>query len=274
MSRQYTINEDAFRLLTKDSAYALGFIAADGCLSSSQPVLIVVSTDLEAVLKIRGVLGSNHPVTIQRRRVREAPCHRITIGNRALYDSLLALGLTPRKSRTLTMPDVSDGLFFHFLRGYFDGDGNVSPNGTGLRLGFTCGSQTFIKQLVGRIRHLAGVPEPVIFTYRPPQVAWSTYYYGPTALILADRMYADAGDLYLPRKRERIEAYRERRVAHHRPRWMIESATEKCCGGCHVVKPLSAFGSNRNKPDGLNCYCRECARERGRLTSLRAKTNS
>lgn len=36
--------------------------------------------------------------------------------------------------------------------------------------------------------------------------------------------------------------------------------TEKICSTCRLVKPRTAFGSNRRQPDGLCHSCRECAR--------------
>lgn len=36
--------------------------------------------------------------------------------------------------------------------------------------------------------------------------------------------------------------------------------TEKRCGRCKESKPRTEFGSARNRPDGLYCYCRACAR--------------
>ncbi len=51
--------------------------------------------------------------------------HRLQIGSRVLYDKLLALGLTPRKSLTLSALNVPDAWFRDFFRGVIDGDGNI-----------------------------------------------------------------------------------------------------------------------------------------------------
>lgn len=32
----------------------------------------------------------------------------------------------------------------------------------------------------------------------------------------------------------------------------------KRCSRCETIKPLDAFGKDRHRKDGLNCYCREC----------------
>jgi hypothetical protein len=38
----------------------------------------------------------------------------------------------------------------------------------------------------------------------------------------------------------------------------------KKCPDCKTVKPIKDFGRNRQSPDGLHYYCRECAAERQR----------
>lgn len=38
----------------------------------------------------------------------------------------------------------------------------------------------------------------------------------------------------------------------------------KHCPSCNKSKPESAFGNNRQTPDGLMYYCRECAADKQR----------
>src|ERR1700722_16161434 len=35
----------------------------------------------------------------------------------------------------------------------------------------------------------------------------------------------------------------------------------KACSCCHIVQELSAFGNNRNNPDGLQNRCRGCSKQ-------------
>lgn len=44
----------------------------------------------------------------------------------------------------------------------------------------------------------------------------------------------------------------------------MPTAPTKTCSKCREALPLSAFGSNRSKRDGLQNYCRECTRIVGR----------
>lgn len=44
------------------------------------------------------------------------------------------------------------------------------------------------------------------------------------------------------------------------PRWPeIVPSTEKHCGQCDTTKPISAFGKDRHKRDGLTSVCKVCA---------------
>lgn len=40
------------------------------------------------------------------------------------------------------------------------------------------------------------------------------------------------------------------------------TATWKCCSMCKEEKPLTAFGQDRTRPDGLTYVCRECRAKR------------
>ena len=35
----------------------------------------------------------------------------------------------------------------------------------------------------------------------------------------------------------------------------------KVCGKCRIEKPTVDFGKNKNSPDGLQGYCKECTKE-------------
>jgi intein/homing endonuclease len=81
----------------------------------------------------------------------------LQIGSKEIFNDLVNLGLFPRKSKIIRLPIIPGDCFFHFLRGYFDGDGNViagyfaKPNRGSrsftFRTRFTSGSELFFKDL-------------------------------------------------------------------------------------------------------------------------------
>jgi hypothetical protein len=264
MSRHYSLNQDVFRVLSPESAYALGFIVADGCLTEERHGCILSSKDLVILERIRAVLGSDSPISDRR------GCNVLGVYGRPLYESLLAWGLTPRKSLTARLPDVGEALFPHLLRGYFDGDGTVTLKAGTLRMGFTSGARAILDDVAAALGRRLGMPtkEPAA---RKSQNAFDLAYHGQTALLIADLMYADAGDLCLERKRERFDLYRATRKRVLTPAWIATSRTEKTCAHCGKTKPTSEFGPHKRRRDGLNCYCRDCARIRNQAQAAKSR---
>ena len=99
-------------------------IATDGCLSGNGRTVIIAAKDRSYLSQLREMLGLQCRVG----RVKGGyghVAHRLQIGSRVLYDRLLAIGLTPRKSLTIQALAVPDHGFADFLRGVIDGDGNI-----------------------------------------------------------------------------------------------------------------------------------------------------
>ena len=131
-----------------------------------------------------------------------------------MVDDLRRIGITPRKSRTVELPAVPDALFFHLLRGYFDGNGTVhlKPRNS-LLVKLTAGSAAALVQIAETVGRLLGIDlRPVAqrhgTKHGKPTSWYTTDYCGQVALRIGDAMYRDAGDLYLPRKRD-LFAHRE-----------------------------------------------------------------
>ena len=53
---------------------------------------------------------------------------------------------------------------------------------------------------------------------------------------------------------------RAERTSKQRLRFLANPRTEKKCGACKVTMSATDFYSNRYSPDGLNTYCKECAK--------------
>ena len=124
---------------TEEKAYWLGFIWADGYISSD-PLKNTSRYIFEISLK-----GSDKPhldkfnkfmkhenankVTIENAKCGNIICKRCRwyVANKHLWETLNSYGCTPQKSLTLKFPDEgifkSKDLIRHFIRGYFDGDG-------------------------------------------------------------------------------------------------------------------------------------------------------
>ena len=104
--------------------YLVGLIASDGCLSSDGRHIDITSKDRDCLEQIRKAASLSCRVG-QKNKRGVSICHHLQIGSRVLYDRLLAIGLTPKKSLTLGPLQVPDSVFHDFLRGVIDGDGGI-----------------------------------------------------------------------------------------------------------------------------------------------------
>lgn len=131
MSKKYLHNPNALNRWTPATAWALGLIAADGCVYESvkhgYAQFRFSSIDLDLVEKIKQILESDHPIASKRYFAfgKQRHIYTFVIGSRALADSLIRLGIIPRKSLTMSFPDVPESCLRHYVRGLIDGDGCI-----------------------------------------------------------------------------------------------------------------------------------------------------
>ena len=109
-------------------AYVLGFFAADGYITVNRrggQFWCIQITDKELLETIRATIQSNHKIGSRKRTGNAKNLYSLQIGSIEMCDDLRALGFTERKSKNLPVRKVPSKYFFDFVRGYFDGDGNV-----------------------------------------------------------------------------------------------------------------------------------------------------
>ena len=136
----YTIDQTFFEdINTEEKSYILGFIAADGHIDSKLYRLCICLEDSDYTIleKIRAAMQSTHP--IKRGIIKENPYKKsnnkclkqcsISINGKALITPLVKMGLAGKKTYTLDssiIKYIPKHLVRHFLRGYLDGDGNIT----------------------------------------------------------------------------------------------------------------------------------------------------
>ena len=132
-SKKYEIDESYFdKIDTFGKAYVLGFIYGDGNVhirnakSGNAIFQIGLAKGDRAMLElILSEMKANYPIYEYHNAV------SICITNPTVADKLQRLGVTPRKSATLTFPTpdiVPDDFVGAFSLGYFDADGSISLN--------------------------------------------------------------------------------------------------------------------------------------------------
>jgi hypothetical protein len=124
---------------TEEKSYWLGFLYADGCVTSDEESLSLKlsETDYNHVVKFKNFMEDTrgdgyikHYSYFENGRLYES-C-RYSAYNKYFASVLIKLGCIPRKSLVLTFPDESifskKELVYDFIRGYIDGDGSISKN--------------------------------------------------------------------------------------------------------------------------------------------------
>ncbi|MCK5285771.1 MAG: hypothetical protein KAJ58_00920 [Candidatus Pacebacteria bacterium] len=122
------VNVDFFKKWSPKMAYVLGFFMADGSIDINprgSHYLSIQICDKELLESIKKTLESNHKISVRKGFGNESDKYRLQIGRKEMFEDLQKLGVNQQKSHTMEMPKVPKKYFGDFVRGYFDGDGNV-----------------------------------------------------------------------------------------------------------------------------------------------------
>lgn len=196
-------------------AYVLGLFAADGTMTKNQRGSCYVDfavTDRELIVCVREALRSTHKIAIRPpKNPRCKPVYRLQVGSKRLFDRLLSLGFTPNKSKTLVLPTIPHRLRSHFVRGYFDGDGNIyfkrhfakdrCADRWVFSSRFTSGSKAFLIQLHVTLRAYGVDGGRIATKSRGFELVLSHR----DSVALYRMMYHNAGRMFLRRKRSLFE---------------------------------------------------------------------
>lgn len=136
----YTVDTSFFETIdTEEKAYVLGFICADGHIDANAYKLTITlqDSDFQLLELIRQAMRSTHPIKRHIQKIN--PYTRtdntileqcsLSVNGKQLLLPLINMGLAGKKTYTLdssVIKYVPEHLIRHFLRGFFDGDGNVT----------------------------------------------------------------------------------------------------------------------------------------------------
>lgn len=133
---------------TEVKAYWLGFLFADGNVSSGSRNHISIGLKLEDINhleKFRKDVDCSLPVKVDTKNGRSR-C-RFGFANKHTKEQLIKLGCTPKKSYNLVFPELDCQFTPHFIRGYFDGDGSVGIYNNSPRVSLL-GTEEFLSSIL------------------------------------------------------------------------------------------------------------------------------
>ncbi len=209
---KYKINENFFSDWSKGLSYFLGFFMADGHIDYKKCSASIKIQERDGYIldKFLGLLQYNSPI----RYYDGYPSLRIN--NKIIVKRLINLGCKPGNSINNKYPkSIPDKYFFHFLRGYIDGDGSIyicrskrSKQKNVLRVSIF-GSKEFLKTLIIKISYF--LHKRIAYKIRPSHphsdILYTVTLNGKLARMLCGKMYHKCDDLYLKRKREKFNEH-------------------------------------------------------------------
>lgn len=198
-------NENIFDVIdTEEKAYWIGFIFADGYISSSNYTFEISLSikDIEHLNKFNIFMqyeGNN--IKVNKTNFEEKYRCRWTITNKHLWNTLYSYGCVPRKSLILEFPPITifkdKSLINHFIRGYWDGDGSVMLNKKDKLVCSVLGTKNFLSE----ITKYTEIPRNILGKY---DNTYCLIYQGKLAIKLCDYLYNNA-KLFLERKYNRYK---------------------------------------------------------------------
>lgn len=132
----YQLNNNYFESIdTREKAYFLGLLAADGCIHKSIPgkrhirIAITLKLEdkyiLESFAKAIEFEGKVRTITIRKGKYAGNQYCCIAFTSDKMASDLSKYGVNRSKSSTLTYPNIPNRFNYDFIRGYFDGNGSV-----------------------------------------------------------------------------------------------------------------------------------------------------
>jgi len=124
---QYNFDPYVFDEINEESAYWVGFLMADGCITDNNTLSISLQArDVYHLEKLKSFLQSEHIIRpilsgINPDTLKRYESYGFSIGSKILCDKLLTFGITPRKSFTAKVLRLENNK--DFWRGLIDGNG-------------------------------------------------------------------------------------------------------------------------------------------------------
>lgn len=202
-STKYSLDEDAFSIITPESAYWIGFLMADGGVVGNAISLQLSNSDKYHIEKFKIFMKSSHKVSvishgINSQGMTRNEAYKITFHSNKICSDVFKFGITERKSLTAKVTYLDKNR--HFWRGMIDGDGTIySRKVDNHMMIYLIGSKDIAHQFYEFIK----IFRP--YLYSKPRLqkkngnSWDIRVAGKDAAVIMDILYHNA-PIALPRK--------------------------------------------------------------------------
>jgi hypothetical protein len=194
--RKYKVCIDYFDRWSREMAYILGFVSADGYVRDNGLTVDVANRDLAVVEFIRDEISPNKQIEDRHKGNSKS----IRIHSVELSNSLNRFGLTSNKSHTIKLDfDIPEEFFGDYIRGVFDGDGWVYCRRNQIESGICSGSEPFLEEIRRRCGFGRKVRAKTKKGYKNKLYQWDL---GTNASIELRELMYKRGGFCLQRKRD------------------------------------------------------------------------
>lgn len=190
------VNRSAFDSVTPESAYWIGFLMADGCVTDQGQILLQLSpVDAAHVLKFATFMG------LLRAPYLNGGKSVITTKSKRLAAALIGFGVVPRKSKTAKVIGLENNR--DFWRGVVDGDGCIQllKRLNGYPTIGLCGSRALMDQFANYMATILDGRQQAVTAMKG---IWSVGAAGTYAVRVIRELY-DGCAVALDRKMERAQ---------------------------------------------------------------------
>ena len=191
-------------------AYAIGLLATDGYLSKNKRHIVLVSKDFEQIKNFSKCLGLSHIKIGIYSPGGEEKAFRIQFGDVLFYKFFENIGLKNKKSTTIGNIKVPKKYLFDYLRGAFDGDGYFYSywdkrwkSSYMFYTGFVSASSKYINWLQSELYKTLEIKGHITKS-KKLNTYYQLKYAKKESIKLLKRMYSKKGEIYLSRKKLKI----------------------------------------------------------------------
>jgi len=158
---KYAYDKEFWESWHPTMAWVLGLVFSDGSVTKHGVILCQKDDALLWKMNRLGITSAE-PI-----HYKSGACSTIRLGSQWLHDLLTErYGCTSNKSRTMLWPDPPAECLSHFVRGLWDGDGNINRQGKrSFQLAYTSGSQSFVYSFREALR--TGYVREYVGKYKP-----------------------------------------------------------------------------------------------------------
>lgn len=214
--RKYKINDNYFDVINKNSAYLLGFLAADGSVQKDGSIKIGLSSiDKPFLEMIQLELQSNYPIRDYQTKD-GFNVSEFVFRSEKIKNELQKYGIINKKTYTFEFPkNLLENYWIDFIRGYFDGDGTFCLSGNYARASLCGYNKQFLEDIINILYDKYQIPKVKIYKTKDKNLYYFQYSQH-SAEKLYYLFYKNNPALYLIRKYQKcIQLFGE--IISHEP---------------------------------------------------------